>query len=395
MSSKVRSGSIGQGHDAGATKMNKNIISLCFVASVLLVSGCGDPSDQAASPAGDTAPVVSVITVDTKPFTASVEFVGRTEAFSQVDLRARVTGFLAERSFKEGGDVSKGDMLFKIDTAEFDAAVEAARAGLEKAQAAFTEAEQTLNRSQTLADRGTISEANLDEAIAAMGRTKADVAAAKADLDRAQLNLDYTRIAAPIDGRIGKSSVDPGNLIGPDSGILATVVTLDPIRVAFSVTERTFMEVQKARNSGSDRRAVPRIKLANGELYEPEGTIQFADNRVDPSTGTVSVYVDFPNPDQLLLPGQFVTVILSSSEASEQILVPQAAVQLNQAGPFVLVVDGESKVEIRPITTGDRSGTEVVVLEGLSPGDTIIVDGIQKVRPGIEVVANRQTSGGA
>lgn len=375
--------------------MNKNILYLSFVASALLASGCDDSPNQAANPGNGTAPVVSVITVDTRPFTASVEFVGRTEAYSQVDLRARVTGFLAERPFKEGSDVSAGDVLFRIDTAEFDAAVKAARAGLEKAQAAFTEAEQTLQRSRTLADRGTISEANLDEAVAAMGRTRADVAAAKAEVDRAQLNLDYTTIATPIDGRIGKSSVDPGNLIGPDSGILATVVTLDPIRVAFSVTERTFIKVQEERNSGSDRRAVPRIRLANGEMYEPEGTIQFADNRVDPSTGTVSVYVDFPNAEHLLLPGQFVTVILSSSEASEQILVPQAAVQLNQAGPFVLIVDSESKVEVRPITMGDRTGTEVVVLDGLSAGETIIVEGIQKVRPGIAVVTNPQSAGGA
>jgi membrane fusion protein (multidrug efflux system) len=379
----------------GRSKLNKNIVGLSFAVSVLLVSGCDDGSNQAADPASDAAPVVSVITVDTRPFTASVEFVGRTEAYSQVDLRARVTGFLAERPFKEGSDVSAGDVLFRIDTAEFDAAVAAARAGLEKAQAAFTEAEQTLQRSRTLADRGTISEANLDEAVAAMERTRADVAAAKAEVDRAQLNLDYTTIATPIDGRIGKSSVDPGNLIGPDSGILATVVTLDPIRVAFSVTERTFIKVQEERNSGSDRRAVPRIRLANGEMYEPEGTIQFADNRVDPSTGTVSVYVDFPNAEHLLLPGQFVTVILSSSEASEQILVPQAAVQLNQAGPFVLVVDSESKVEVRPITMGDRTGTEVVVLDGLSAGETIIVEGIQKVRPGIAVVTNPQSAGGA
>ena len=229
----------------GRSKLNKNIVGLSFALSVLLLSGCDDSADQAASAANDSAPVVSVITVDTKPFTASVEFVGRTEAYSQVDLRARVTGFLAERPFKEGSDVSAGDVLFQIDTAEFDAAVEAARAGLEKAQAAFTEAEQNLKRSQTLADRGTISEANLDEAVAARGRTRADVAAAEAEVDRAQLNLDYTRITTPIDGRIGKSSVDPGNLIGPDSGILATVVTLDPIRVAFSVTERTFIRVDR------------------------------------------------------------------------------------------------------------------------------------------------------
>jgi membrane fusion protein (multidrug efflux system) len=375
--------------------LQKIISCLFFVAPFLLVTGCADGSDQSAAPSSQPAPTVGVVSVDTKPFTAAVEFVGRTEAYSQVELRARVTGFLAERLFREGSDVGKGDKLFQIDTAEFDAAVAAAQAGLEKAQAAFTEAEQTLSRSKTLADRGTISEALLDEAVASMGRAKADVAAAEAELDRAQLNLDYTRIVAPIEGRIGKSAVDPGNLIGPDSGVLATVVTLDPIRVVFSISERTYIEVQKRRNNGSGQQMVPRIRLANGELYEPEGEFQFADNRVDPSTGTVSVYVDFPNVENLLLPGQFVTVILSSSEASERILVPQAAVQLNQSGPFVLLVNGENKVETRPIKTGDRAGTDVVVLEGLSVGETVIVNGIQKVRPGIEVIAETVSPGGA
>jgi membrane fusion protein (multidrug efflux system) len=365
------------------------------MSTLLVIMGCGDQSDQSTGSPDAPAPAVSVLAVDTQPFSASVEFVGRTEAFSLVELRARVTGFLSEQSFAEGSDVKKGDKLFQIDTAEFDAAVAVANAGLEKAQAALTEAEQKLSRSQTLADRGTVSEASLDEAIALSGKAKADVAAAKAERDRVQLNLDYTAILAPIDGRIGKSAADVGNLIGPDSGVLATVVTLDPIRVVFPISEQAYIEVQKARQTGSNRPMVPRIKLANGELYEAEGVFQFADNRVDPSTGTVSVYVDFPNAGNILLPGQFVTVILSNRDADEQILIPQAAVQLNQSGPFVLVVDEESLVELRPIKTGDRSGPQIVVSEGLAVGETIIVSGIQKVRPGIKVVANPVTSSGA
>ena len=370
-------------------------MGLATVSTLLVSMGCGDQSDQSAGPSDAPAPAVSVIAVNTQPFSSSVEFVGRTEAFSLVELRARVTGFLAEQSFAEGSDINKGDKLFQIDTAEFDAAVAVANAGLEKALAAQTEAEQKLSRSKTLADRGTVSEASLDEAIAVSGKAKADVAAAKAELDRVQLNLDYTAILAPINGRIGKSAADVGNLIGPDSGVLATIVTLDPIRVVFPISEQAYIEVQKNRQSGPGRAMVPQIKLANGDLYEAEGVFQFADNRVDPSTGTVSVYVDFPNVDEILLPGQFVTVILSNRDADEQILVPQAAVQLNQSGPFVLVVNDESQVEVRPIKTGDRSGAQIVVSEGLSVGETIIVSGIQKVRPGIKVVANPATAGGA
>ena len=220
-----------------------------------------------------------------------------------------------------------------------------------------------------------------------MGTTKADVAAAEADLAAAKLNLSYTTILSPLDGRIGSSAVNAGNLIGPDSGVLATVVALDPMRVVFSISEQIYIDLQKNRLEGREGGVIPRIRLANDEIYEHPGEFRFVDNRIDPSTGTVSVHVDFPNPDQLLLPGQFVNVILSAKEADPAILIPQAAVQLNQAGSFVLLVDKDGKAEVRPIKTGERSGIEIVVEDGLNVGETVIVSGIQKVRPGAEVTA--------
>lgn len=356
-----------------------------LVATTGLLAGCGNSDAPQGNSPAEALPAVTVAPVTQQPFSSSQEFVGKTEAYQAVDLRARVTGFLVEKAFNEGEDIKKDDVLYRIDPAEFEAAVAAATAGVERAQAAFTEADQKLERTRTLADKGTLSQANLDEATAAQGRTKADLSAAQADLDSAKLNLGYTQIHSPIDGRIGASAVDVGNLIGPDSGVLATVIDLDPIRVSFSVSERMFLNVTEMMEAGDMPELVPRIRLATGDLFDESGTIAFADNQVDPNTGTVRVFVDFPNPKQTLVPGLFVHVVLTSAKPEESILIPQAAVQLNQTGPFVLVVGADNRVEIRQIKTGDVSGADIVVDEGLSVGEQIIVDGIQKVRPGGEV----------
>lgn len=367
--------------------MRRNISRLLMtVLSIVLLTSCGDQgADSKKSKADRPPPGVVIAPVVAKPVAATLEFVGQTEAFQSVDLRARVTGFLLEQKFAEGEAVKKDELLFVIDPSEFKAARDGAAAKVARAQATIEEAELQLVRYRTLTERGTTSEAKLDEAKAKAGQARADLAGAKADLERAELDVGYAKIQSPINGRIGASAVDAGNLIGPDSGILATVIALDPIRVTFPISERDYLDYTKTRLEGKQEKFTPKIRLANDKLYEQDGKFDFIDNRVDPATGTIKLRVEFPNPDGLLLPGQFVNVNLISSDPKEQLVVPQAAVQENQTGPFVLVVDQENKVILRPIKTGQRIGVEIAVLEGLNPGESIIVEGIQKVRPGITV----------
>lgn len=368
------------GH-SGLSLRAARIAALILAAAGLGACGDSAPTDAGAAP----PPSVSVLAVTERPFAASSEFVGRTQSFEKVDLLARVKGFLIEQDFTDGSDVDKGAILYKIDPSEYQAAVAAAEAGVDRAKAAHTEAQQTLDRTQQLFNKETVSQAELDKATAAEASAKAEVAAAEADLDTAKLNLGYTEITTPIAGRIGGSAVDVGNLIGPDSGVLATVIALDPIRVVFSLNEQTYLNVMEAVKGGTKLNLVPKIRLANGQVYGETGKLAYADNQVDQGTGTIKVYFDFPNPRQILLPGQFVNVILTSGEPENQILIPQAAVQLNQTGPFVLVVDSDSKVQIRQIQTGAIDGPNIVVTQGLTVGEQIVIDGIQKVRPGGEV----------
>jgi len=302
-----------------------------------------------------------------------------------VDLRARITGFLLKQAFKDGNAVRKGDVLFVIDPSEFNAARDVAAAKVERAKATLEAAENQLVRYKKLADSGTFSPAQHDKAKAEAGQARADIAASKADLVRAELDVGYTKVTSPIDGRIGGSTVDAGNLIGPDSGVLATVVALHPIRVNFSVSERDYLDHTQAQKNGKSVGFTPKIKLANDQVYPHDGKLDFIDNRVDASTGTIKVRVEFPNPDELILPGQFVNVTLVSSEPENQIVVPQTAIQENQTGPFVLVVDKDNKVGIRPVKTGQRKDAEISVMDGLAVGEMIIVEGIQKVRPGATV----------
>ncbi|MDA7947351.1 MAG: efflux RND transporter periplasmic adaptor subunit [Hyphomicrobiaceae bacterium] len=366
-----------------------------MVAACLgMLTGCGD-GDKTAAPANQPAPGVETTPVVSKPIASTLEFVGQTEAIQSVDLRARVTGFLLEEKFEEGSEIKKGDVLFVIDPAEFDANKDAAAAKVAGVEATIQETELQLARYRELRDRGTASEAKLDEAKAQAGRARADLAAAKAELDKAELDVGYTKITAPIKGRIGKSSVDVGNLIGPDSGVLATINELDPIRVTFPVSEREFLNYKEAQKKGEAEEYTPKIKLANDQMYQHDGKFEFIDNRVDPTTGTIRLYLDFPNPDGFLLPGQFVNVNLVSSDPEDQLVVPQAAVQENQTGPFVLVVDKDDKVVLRPIKTGQRNGADIAVLEGLNEGESIIVAGIQKVRPGMKVDPVSQKSASA
>jgi len=369
--------------------------TVALAVSGALLFGSAPPAVAQTNEAAPPPPAVVVVPVVAKPISTSAEFIGQTGAFHTVALRARVRGFLTEKSFEEGGKVAKGDVLFVIDPSEYEAARDAAQARVQGVEATIEETEAQLARYERLATSGTASEAALDEAKATAGRARADLAAAKAQLETAKLDLGYTTIATPIAGRIGRASVDTGNLVSPDSGILATVVSIDPVYVTFSVTERDYLSYLEAVKDGTAEDFKPRIRLVTGQMYEGEGEIDFYGTEVDPTTGTIPVRATFPNPGGVLLPGQFVTVVLISSEPTDQIVVPQAAIQQNQAGYFVLVVDAESKVEQRPITLGDRLQTEAVVASGLAVGEQVIVEGIQKVRPGAIVTAVPQGKPGA
>lgn len=351
----------------------------------LLFAGCGQGGEAETAAAAPPPPAVVVAPATTRDVAASAEFVGRTEAVEEVALRARVQGFLIDRPFREGEVASAGEVLFVIDPAEFEAAVAAAEAEVQNAEAAYKVAQSEANRARELVEKGgnlAITEAEIERREGEAARAAAAIKAAEAALKQAQLNLGYTEIRAPITGRVGASAYDVGNLIGPDSGVLADIVSLDPIYVSFPVSEQGYLGYLKAEQKPT---VVPTLRLADGSTYEHDGEIVFVDNRVDPTTGTIQVRAEFPNPASLLLPGQFVTVRLTVGEPTPKVVVPQAAIQQNQAGAFVLVVGDDNRVEARPIRTGDRVGPDLVVEEGLESGETVIVQGLQKVRPGGEV----------
>jgi membrane fusion protein (multidrug efflux system) len=357
--------------------------------SLLILSGCRGPApeEQVAQ-----TPAVGVIEVAEQKVNPYFEFVGKTRAKESVALRARVTGFLESRDFKEGGDVEADQVLFKIEPQRYQATLAQAEAELAAAKASLNRAQVDLARYQELVKSKNISQQKVDEAAAEVLVQDAAVQTAEAAIKQAQLDVDYTQVTAPIAGRIDVASYDVGNLVGPDSGVLATINMMDPIDVVFSISETWYLELvqdrvkaEKAGKSVEGPSHVPLIRLPDGAMYKHAGDFDFIDNKVDEKTGTVRVRALFPNPDLLLLPGQFVTVVIERKEAKNAVVIPQAAVLTDQGGAYVLLVDSENKVEARRVQTGQRFGPNLVVSQGLAPGDRIVLYGVQKVRPGIEV----------
>jgi membrane fusion protein (multidrug efflux system) len=248
------------------------------------------------------------------------------------------------------------------------------------------EAERNFERNQELARHGNVSQATLDQAIAQRDTAAADVAAAQASVKTAQLNLGYTRIASPIDGRIGATAITAGNLVGPNSGMLARVVELDPIRAVFSVSERDLLAVKQNMGNAPQQeinaRFVPTLRLSDGSTYPDAGRVDFVDNIVDPTTGTVAVHAVFANANKLLLPGMLVTVLVRPQQAERAITVPVTALQQDQQGKYVLVVDNNNRVVQRRVEVNGQVDQQWVVTSGLREGEEIVVEGLQKVRPG-------------
>jgi membrane fusion protein, multidrug efflux system len=356
-------------------------MSLALVGAALLAA-CDQQAETAAATAATPPPTVTVISVQPTEVTPGAGFNGRVVAVDEVQLRARVPGFLEKRLFEEGADVAAGDLLFVIEKAPYQAVVDQRQAELASAEANRVNTALQLRRGEELVKNKNIPQSEVDQRRAADEMAAAQILEAQAALEQAQIDLGYTEIHAPIAGRIGRAAFSVGNLVGPDSGVLATIVSQDPIYVTFPVSQRQLLA-----HRGESGEPVVRVTLPDGTLYDHPGKLNFLDVEVDPGTDTLTVRAELPNPDRVLVAGQFVGVRVERGEPEKVLAVPQATVQVDQAGPYVLVVGGDDKVEARRVTLGAVDGAQVVVQAGLQTGDKVIVDGIQKVRPGMAVAA--------
>ena len=358
-------------------------LAFAALSSVFMfLTGCDNGQEQQMQM---PAAAVSVVEVQSEPIGSYQEFVARTEAVDTVDLRARVEGFLVKRDFKEGQTVEKDQLLFEIDPKPYEAALHRAQAEVASSDAALVRARRDLARVKDLFKKGHVSQSDLDAKVSEEARASAAVKGAKATVDTAKLNLGYTSIYAPFKGEVGKAEYSVGNLVGPTSSPLATLTTIDPMYVNFQVDERQLVNHLEAKQDSKGENLLFTLKLPNGSDYHEQGSMNFADTTVDQTTGTLTLRAEFPNPDGILVPGLYVNLAVEGKDKTNLPLIPQAAVQENQSGRFVLVVTSDNQVESRQITVGRRIGPMWVVKGGLETGEKIIIEGLQKVRPGAPV----------
>ncbi|TNF00099.1 MAG: efflux RND transporter periplasmic adaptor subunit [Gammaproteobacteria bacterium] len=367
----------------------QSVLLLLFTS--FLLSACGEQqaTAQAATP---PPPQAGFVLVEEKPFTLVNELPGRTTPYQIAEVRPQITGLIEERLFDEGETVEAGQALYRIDDKLYRAALASAKADLANAKANRESAELTAKRYEKLIKTGAVSQQELDQARATFNASSAQVAAAEAALDTARINLDYTRIEAPISGRIGRSSVTAGALVTANqASALVTIRQLDPIYVDLTQSYGELQKLRDALASGQletlgDDKAPVRLVRENNREYSHEGTLQFSEYAVDEATGSVTLRALFPNPAQALLPGMFVRAQLPQAERSNAVLVPQKAVSREPNGQAVAMVIGEGNtVEKRQVNTEKAVGNQWLIRSGLNAGDRLIVDGLQKIRPGAVV----------
>ena len=378
-------------------KADARTVCLVLLLSLLLMTvssaNAGPPS-----PGDGPPPLVTVVVVAEQDVNPPAEYVGHVEAVQVVDLRARVEGFLEQVRFKEGSDVFSGDLLYVIERAPYQAGVDAARAIEAQAEASLSKASQRLSRLRA-ARPESVPATDMDNAVAEELSARGQLAEAKANLTIAQINLGYTQVKAPIRGRIGHTAYTKGNLVNPASGALARIVQLDPIRVVYSISENDIVDIQMALRDAQNGKKSPfltsRLKLANGETIKGSGRMDFVDNAVDPGTGTIAVRALFDNPDGMLLPGQYVTVMVTRSKPKLMPVVPQSAVMEDHDGRYILIVDDQNRVNIRRVKTGPVIGVNWAVESGIAAGERVIVEGVQKVQPGqiVKTVTSKEQNG--
>jgi membrane fusion protein (multidrug efflux system) len=353
-----------------------------LVLSGLLVS-CDDGSKQQQAAAPAVVPAVTVVKVEAKDLRPSVSFSARVEALQKVDLLARIQGFLEKQNFTEGASVKAGELLYVIEQAPYKAKVSAAEAAVAVASARLDRTEIELKRQTTLVSKEAAAQTKLDDARTARNEAKGQYDKLMAELDQARLQLSYTEIKAPIDGRIGKSLLSVGSFVNPQSGTLATIVQQDPIGVTFPVSQRDLLAVREKMGDNTKlNEHTVYIEIGKGKRYQYPGKIDFLDVGVNTGTDAVNVRATFPNPQGLLVDGQLVTAVVESESAEPTLVVPVNAIQIDQSGPFVLVVNSERKIEVRRVDLLRQDANFVAIAKGLSAGDLVVTEGVQKVRPG-------------
>jgi membrane fusion protein (multidrug efflux system) len=342
-------------------------------------------------------PSVGVVRAQQTAITETSEFIGRVQAIDRVALTARVTAFLDQRLFVEGSEVKQGDLLYRLERAPFEAAVQQQEAAVADTSARLANANIQLARAQSLLGTPAGQRSNVDDAVANQRSLAAQVLSAQAQLKAAQINLDYTEIHAPVAGKISRTSITVGNVVSPSSGPLASIVSQDPMYVLFPVASRTLMDLQKRYvDQGTTNALVVKLRLPDGSLYGPGGKIDYVEPTVSATTDTILVRARIPNPtlvqavagqpvERPLVDGAFVTVLLEGIQPVMALGIPRKAVLSDQQGDYVYVVGTDNKVEQRRVHLGQSTPTTAVVASGLKEGDMVVSDGIQRVRPGIEV----------
>ncbi len=346
-------------------------------------------------------PEVTVVTVKPAYVPLPLEYVGQTAGSREVEVRARVSGILLKRLYAEGRPVKAGDALYQIDPEQAKAALDQARGALEVEQAKLIRAKQDQARILPLFAENAVSQKDRDEAVANFESAQASVAAARARVREAQINMDYTRVTAPISGMTSKEVRSEGSLVSPsgDASLLTKISQLDPMYVNFSMSDNELLRLRTWQAQGrfeppEGERYTVEVKLSDGSMFPTVGRLNFTDNLIDPSTGAIRSRAEFANPDGVLLPGQFVRVYLKGGKLKNAMLIPQRAVLSTQQGKLVFVANAQNKAEPRPVELGDEVKNEVIVVRGLQAGDRVIVDGNIKARPGAPVKVVDPTAAG-
>ena len=372
-----------------SSHISGNLLAVMLVSAIAVAFAACKKEAQSTAP--DAAPEVQVVQVTQQDLPVYAEWIGTTDGFINATIQARVTGYLLKRTFDEGTFVKKGALLFEIDPRSFQATLAGATGELRRAEARLAKTELDVKRDTPLAKAKAISQKDLDDSIQMNAAAKGTVASARAEVEQAQLNLSFTRIEAPIDGITGIAKAQIGDLVGPTTGPLTSISTVNPIRVYFPISEQEYLKAaEKVREVYEDRTKQRDDKLelilSDGSLYPHKGNLLLADRQVDVKTGTIRVAAVFPNPGNILRPGFFARVRAVTKTKQGALLIPQRAITELQGQYQLAVVGPDDKIEIRSVKVGERAGNLWVIDKGLQPGERVVVEGLQKVKAGMTVI---------